>query len=399
MYKLLLAGACSLALFSTTPHPSQLHESQSRVGLLQCFPDRNLENVFLRAREMAAAIPVTHSADKVTYVEYLNGAKGPYPRDPETDYVWRKIPLTLLNPGTGELRTTVITRTIENGIVPTMMVSDDNAFLIAVEPRSSGTVWNWWNTSLTVLAPQGWVVAASHWKRYPSGVSLTYTPFSVSLVSALPELVSMGRAHAENDIATAFKTLERVPSRVVRGASVAQVLQEHLPNLAHAVISVEHADEYDVRVYKHDGGTFDPLSRAFVIFGGNGDAAFNATRSAAGALGLMQVMPRTWAEARELYPSAHLPARDMLPEHSHSTEIVAGFLTADRHLGLLAVYARRRGISLETLLGREDLQTLVLASYNMGPGRVGAQLRNPQWRDRVTAETHGYLAKFDQFTR
>jgi hypothetical protein len=365
--------------------------------LLRCSAGKDLSATFAQARELAAGIPVIHSDDIVSYRETLVGPKGPYPRPPQKDYRSRAIPLTLLRPETGELRTTSVTRVIENGKLPTLLFSDDHAFVLAVESRPSGTVWNWWNTSLTVLAPQGWVVAAIHWKRYPSGVSLTYTPFSASLALALPDVIALGERHIETDLASAFAILRNVPSALEPNVSVAEMIERRIPSMARVIMAVEHADPYDVQMFRNGFGSFDPLHRASVIFGTNGNEAFSITRSSAGALGIMQVMPRTWKEVRDHYPEAHLPSWDRLPEHSHPFEMVAGLLTVDMHLRMIANYGERRGVSLEQLLSRSDLQTLALASFNGGPRRVGVQLGNPKWRASLQQETRDYLHKFDAF--
>ena len=404
MHDILLAGACTLALFSnsySSSPPSSLAPNASACSTqcsAACSQKPDIEAVLAEARRRVAMIPVTHSQKIVSYTEHLRGPAGSYPRR-NRDFEERSIPLELFNPTTGEQRSIIITRRIVNGTLPIALTSDDGEFIIVVEDRPSGRVWNWWNTALAVVAPEGWLVAANNWKRESTGESLVYTPFSVALATTYPELIDLGEQHVDRDVQVAFEHLRHVPSRVDSRMSVADMLTKHLPDLVHAIISVEHADPYDVSVFRQGKSSFDPLERPFVIFGSNGNAAFNATRSSAGAMGVMQVMPGTWSDMQGLYPSARLPSRSRLPAHSHPEEIVAGLLTADYHLSLLANYARRRNIALNALLARDDLQSLALASFNGGPGRVGVQLRNPSWRDKLHPETRSYLAKFDGWSR
>ncbi len=396
MQSLLLASACSLALFSTTPSLSPTNQCSVHEP---AFVDPIKEG-----RDLLRGVPVRHSARVVPYVEYLNGDKGTYARrgkgqKADADYEWRTIPLSLRNVATGEVRVITITRMIEHGRLPVAILSDDKQFIVAVDVRPSGTVWNWWNTSLSVLFPDHWVVTALKWEREPSGETLITTPPSTDLLAAYPEVITEGHRHQDRDIREALSLTAHAPSKAKPGLTVAQFVTRYLPDLARSIMSVEHADPYDVRAYQRGIGSYDPLLRATAIFGLSGDEAFSATRSSVGARGVMQIMPSTCSSMHVLYPTARIPPGCATSGHSHPTEIAAGLLVADYHVSLLMRSAAKRGITRDELLERSDLQSLVLASYNGGPGRVGKFLKAKQWRTKLAPETQNYLAKYDELRR
>ncbi len=393
---IILASAFLWAFFS---NPTPLEILPPPVpSFLASRVDGYLQNHLAKAREMVSVIPVVHSQEIRPYTETMVTDGGSYTRK-RSDYAWRTIPLALLNPSTGEIRTTLITRTIRNGTLPTLLTSNDGQFLIAVETRAYGTVWNWWNTGFTVLSPNGWIVVAINWEREPSRENYIYTPFSRDLITAFPSLVRIGRSHVEDDVDAALALLEHVPSRAWPGNSARAMIETYLPDLPFAIISVEQADAHEVAVARAGGVSFNPLDRAYTIFGGNGDTSFGATRSPVGARGLMQVMPETCEQTRRLYPSAQIPDGCMQYPHGHVTELVTGMLVVDDHLATVIASVRKRGISAEDVLRRPDLPFLVLISYNSGPGRsIKAVRGSNDIRASIPQETRGYLKKYDAWS-
>lgn len=387
----LLAGACSLLLFSNSDlalHPHAFPHI--------CLAEQPIERALATARASAEAVTIAHSKRIVHYTEYLIGSNGRYPRKHDLDYEWRTIPMTFIETATGQQRVAVFTRQIVNGALPVILFSDDYHFIIALEQRPSGSVWNWWNTPFTVLAPEGWVVGAMHWERYPSKTSVVYTPPSADLLDAFPELFFIGEMHFNEDLAWALEALRDVPSHTQEKVSVATLIETHLPDLPRAIVAIEHADPYDVEWYEHNGGRLDPLRRAFAIFGANGINAFSITRSSAGANGVMQIMPGTCIETRAQYPDAKIPRGCSTPLHGHPIEIMSALPIIDYHLSVMAQYAFLcDGSTVEQFLARDDLADLVLAAYNGGPSRVGRALKSPQWRDALRLETRGYLEKYE----
>ena len=93
-----------------------------------------VDELFPRAREIAAKIPVNHSTGSTTYRHTIIHSKSSTTRTP-TDFVWRTIPLVLLNLSSCELTTTTITRRIENGNVATLLSTDDSKFISIINKR------------------------------------------------------------------------------------------------------------------------------------------------------------------------------------------------------------------------------------------------------------------------
>lgn len=349
--------------------------------------------LFVEARRIAGDMPVTHSENVVRYVQYKTYPRGadPWMQD---DYTERTIPLVLINVFTCELVPTFVTRRVSKGRVPTLLPSDDGRFLVMVEPRAYGALWNWWNTPFRVVMPEGFVVAALHWKRHPSGQSVVYTPGSADVMNAAPTLSEIGRHHFREDIRAAYQILVDAQSLAIPGKSVPNVIETHFPRLLETIVVIEHADDHEVATYREGGYPMNPLERPFAIIGANRDEAYRYTRSKAGALGLMQVMPKTCRDVRGKY-RAPIPA-DCFGEdtHAHPVELATSMLVVDYHLSLMRARLQKKGETPEEFASRPEMRLMVRAAYNTGPGRVSSLVRaRKDWTLLLLAETRGYLAK------
>ena len=350
------------------------------------------DELFQRARTMALKIPVTHSTESATYRRIIIHGKSSTIQHP-TDFVWRTIPLVLLNQSTCELVATTITRRIRNGDVPTLLSADDGPFLIYIEPRPQGTLWNWWNTPLQVLAPDNWIVAAVHWKHYSTGESIAYTPGSADLMNAFPSLVEIGRYHIRGDTEEAYGLLRFVGSHAIPSLTVPDVMRRFFPHLIETIISIEQADDHEVEAYRTGAYAINPIDRPFAVIGANPERAYAYTRSKAGARGLLQIMPGTCRDIHTEYRPP-ISASCMGIEHSHPEEIAAAMLVFDYHLSLLMKNLRKPGESREAFAERPQIEIMLRASYNTGPSRVSRLVRQEKnWTARLLKETRGYLLK------
>lgn len=352
-----------------------------------------VETLFEEARAIAATIPVEHSAELTPYTEMLVYPKYKQPRT-RTDFVRRSIPLVLLNTFTCELAITSVTRVIKRRSLPTVLSTDDSRFIVFVEERAYGAVWNWWNSSLHVLAPEGWIVASLHWKERSTGQSIVYTPGSGDLIISFPSLPDVGREHFRSDHDAAAKRLANVPSRAVPGMSVESVIMTFFPRLLETIVSIEHADDHEVAAYRNGEFPVSPIDRPFAVIAGNPETAFAFTRSKAGARGMMQVMPSTCEDMRNKYLSAQIPPGCFEMPHPHVVELTTAMLVLDYHLSIISQRLRRQGETPEEFAARPEMKLLLRAAYNTGPGRVSTAVRSQKnWSARLLSETRGYLVK------
>lgn len=351
-----------------------------------------VDELFPRAREIAAKIPVNHSTDSTTYRHTIIHSKSSTTRTP-TDFVWRTIPLVLLNLSSCELTTTTITRRIENGNVATLLSTDDSKFLIFIEPRPQGTLWNWWNTPLQVHTPENWVVAAVHWKNYSTKESIVYTPGSADLMNTFPQLAEVGRYHIREDIEEAYGLLRFVGSHAIPTLTVPEMMERFLPRLLESIISIEQADDHEVAMYRDGKYGINPIDRPFAVIGANLQNAYRYTRSPVGARGLMQIMPDTCAGILKAYRPP-LSSQCIGKEHSHPEELAAAMLVFDDQLATLMRMLRKPNESREAFAERPQIEIMLRASYNTGPHRVSRLVRQEKnWTDRLLTETRGYLLK------
>lgn len=351
-----------------------------------------VEELFPEARAMALRVPAAHSNSVVSYSETRIHNRGTSVRR-KSDFSERTIPIVFLNLSSCELVQSTITRRIENGRVPTILSTDDGRFIVYIEPRPYGTLWNWWNTPLQVLMPEQWIVAAIHWKRHPSGESVVYTPGSADLMNVFPTLAELGRYHIRSDISSAYEILSDVRSRAITGMTVPSVMQTFFPRLIESIISIEHADDHEVATYRSGAYNVNPIERPFAIIGANPEKAYSVTQSSAGARGLMQVMPETCKHIRQIY-SPRIPVNCYDEPHGHPVELASAMLVIDYHLSILVQRLRRPDESLEAFATRPEMKLLLRAAYNTGPGRVSKAVKTKKdWSTALLAETRGYLVK------
>ncbi len=352
-----------------------------------------LPELFEEARALIVEIPVTHSAESTTYTETLIYPKYRKVRT-RTDFVRRTIPLVLLNTMTCELRTTSVTRVIKKHALPTVLSTDDLQFVVFVEERAYGAVWNWWNTPLQVLLPEGWIVAALHWKERTTGQSIAYTPGSGDSITSFPFLPDIGREHFRVDESVAVERLMDVPSLSVPGMSVGSVIVSFFPRLLETIVSIEHADDHEVAAYRNGEFPVSPIDRPFAVIAGNPQHAFAFTTSRAGARGMMQIMPLTCEDMRRRYPSAGIPRGCFEMPHPHPVELATAMLVIDYHLSVLSEKLRKPRETPQEFAQRPEMRMMVRAAYNGGPGRVTKAVKTrADWVSRLLAETRGYIVK------
>lgn len=192
-----------------------------------------------------------------------------------------------------------------------------------------------------------------------------YTPYSSVLHQ--PEVVARGKEVVAKLVADALTDLraQGVRSRAQPDKLVADVIH---PDLLTSIAVIEHTESSSLR--KDPAKT---VERVYATIGLNPGVAYNYSRSSAGALGLFQFMPRTYASLANQ------------PRHGLKIEFEAGMRD---HLNAMKASAIYMDLILsqfpqEVRAANHDFKTFeyIAAGYNGGYGRVRRAI--DIWDDQI----------------
>jgi hypothetical protein len=348
--------------------------------------------IIAQSRKDLATMRIRH-ADKMVVFKKTVRANGKATLRDDRDWLWREVPVALLNARTCQTTLSIAWKEGKPG-KEAGISSIDPRFTFAIEPRLSGTNWNWWNTGILAAAADTafldrFVVVALAWKR-PGGATAIYSPVSADLLETYPELSALGRSHLELKSAAARIRLRRlhVGSIALPDMQLADVVEKHFAGTLTLIPLIEHTDEEEVAAYRQGKILVDPYARLLAEIGANLDMAKAYTKSKAGAEGLWQVMPKTYKGLR-----ANRPEAELLPDCANTScfqdeQVTASALLLDEHT---AYYIRKLG---SEILRDRRFPGMQLAGYNTGPARVVRGVsKKTDWKDSLLPETIGYLAK------
>ena len=201
---------------------------------------------------------------------------------------------------------------------------------------------------------------------------VVYTPYSAGLRSQ--ELVDAGKAYFSKTINQVFVDLNQkgIRSKAFNDRPLTQVVDEQL---AKAIMTIEHADTAALKT--------DPdhaLDRFYITLATNEDQAFGYSRSSAGALGVAQFMPKTYAAMVARNPQLKLEPNFDKAMRSVSTSLKAQMLYLDTLLTELPIDAR-----LGYFEYPEESREFMVAAYNGGAGRI--RLAMSFWVQATGAKT------------
>jgi hypothetical protein len=254
----------------------------------------------------------------------------------------------------------------------------DGRGLVLTSPSPSNIVVkssNWINSDYQSQDPTHLVVAV----RYPIHYEIkegkkvvaydteqaVYTPYSTTLHQ--PEVIERGKKIVEDLIASALTDLRArgIKSRAQPDKLVADVID---PNLLTSIAVIEHADSSALR--RDAAGTID---RVYATIGLNPGAAYNYSRSSAGALGLFQFIPSTYNSLAKqgygLKPNFEEGMRD------HQNAMKAAAIYMDIILAQYPAAVRAANTDLKTF-------EYIAAGYNGGYGRVKTAIQI--WDDQIS---------------
>jgi len=210
------------------------------------------------------------------------------------------------------------------------------------------------NSRFEVMEPvDGFVLAL---RKNVRGRAAIYTPWSLELDSR--ELMSAGYGYMNAMVDRAYNRLYmRVRSRALPRKSVVEVVPR---DIIFTLIFVEHIDGSVMR----SGDSVVPFAqKTLVMFGANGRDSFRYSRSRAGARGIGQIMPATYAATRRAYQEARLLRSFLAGTEDHENSVMAMYCLLDSVIANLQPWQRQR------LLARGNEMNLgfyLAAAYNAG---------------------------------
>lgn len=243
------------------------------------------------------------------------------------------------------------------------------------------------NTEFTIKRPEGFIVLAI--KRVVGGKKngyreVVYTPYSKEL--DLPEIRQEGQNYLRTMISRAADNLRQ---RGVRSRSFGMLVADVVPSSVAFTLSInEHIDPGRFRAGVPD---VKLINEVLVVIGANKENAFRYAVSKAGARGLFQFIPTTYALVRIKYPKVDLERDFIKGMDDHLNAAKGSLLLFDLDMSRLPKEDREYLRNNPETMGR-----YLAATYNGGPGHATSALKRHGrgWEKYVKPETIVYLQKF-----
>lgn len=233
------------------------------------------------------------------------------------------------------------------------------------------------NTRFTVNKPAGGKVLALKYLITPkeSGgkaeiekaiYSGVYVPYSPELVN--PEVSAYGAQYLDGVITQVVTQLQNTPSVSQPGKTIPAAIQ---PALVRSLLYAEHMDTSE---FLSTSDTKQLIAKINVLLAGNEGETWKYSVSSAGAAGISQFIPSTYASLVKRHASAKLISDFVTGMRNHVNAVKATYLLLDDYIaevqnragdGFLAAHAFEYGV----------------AAYNGGPVRIAKAARTygPLW--------------------
>ncbi len=184
-----------------------------------------------------------------------------------------------------------------------------------------------------------------------------YVPYSPALSS--PDVVAYGANYLNGVIRQVTAGLQGLPSQAVPGKTITEAIK---PSLVKALVYAEHTDTGKILSGNQDDilGTIDQLN---ILFATNEEDTYRYSVSSAGARGIAQFMPSTYASLVQRHPEAALNPDFVAGMSDHVNAIKAMYLLIDDYAGTVRVKAQQG-------YAEGQLFDYGAASYNGGTTRV-----------------------------
>ena len=284
-----------------------------------------------------------------------------------------------------------------------------------VASRDFEVVVNWWNTFNSDLSVKNkgqdngeqYVVLANmylvpnkggpaHGSRRNGNryLDIVYVPYSRALHSEA--MIDAGKVFLESQVAQAFTDLreKQVKSRAYSGQLATDTISE---NFIKCLLMNEHADPGWTLSTKEKGRWV--AERFLILLAANSERAFRFSDSRTGALGIAQIMPKTYANIVKLYPDADLIGDVDRGRAEMANAIKSSILVCDDLHSAVVRNMRGDSSSLQQKYRRlfdakseEEVDEIRAAMYNGGPKKyiIATGSINPRVQETVT-----YVKKFN----
>ena len=199
-----------------------------------------------------------------------------------------------------------------------------------------------------------------------------------------PEVVNAGKLYVKNTIDIAREKLRQ------KGYSIAP----NIADMAERLSIVEHVDHYRFRTEYHPNIYND----IFTLYALNEGQTYRYSVSSAGAGGMVQMIPSTYAMIRRLYAGAAL-----MPDF---VEGMRNHVNASQAMLLYIQMTYNDLVANQTVFdaiqsGLATEAELMSAGYNSNPARLAGYIRRggSNWKNLIPRETQIYLQINDSINR
>ncbi len=336
-----------------------------------------------QAKTILAGIHLDHTLSPV-YKNIKNKKTGKTTKT-LTSYnlVEKDIALAILNPATNSIVTTVGK---QNG--KTMKFSN-------TEVSVKLTTFNGVNSKFHVSVPEGGKILALKYlisnpdsgskAAIENGLSeAVYVPYSSGLND--PLVLQYGADYLNNIISNVAASLQNLPSSAVPGQTVTQAIP---PAMIKALVYAEHTDT--AQVLRGDVQT--TINQLNILFATNQGDAYKYSVSSAGARGISQFIPSTYASLVQRHSDVGLIPDFVAGMSDHTNSIKAMYLLLDDYAGTVRVKAAQGFAS-----GR--IFDYAAASYNGGTTRVARAINayGPDWNIDHAQEINSLQSQVNNLT-
>lgn len=199
-----------------------------------------------------------------------------------------------------------------------------------------------------------------------------------------PEVVNAGKLYVRNTIDIAREKLRQ------KG----YVITPKIADIAERLSIVEHVDHYRFRTEYHPNIYND----IFTLYALNEGQTYRYSVSSAGAGGMVQMIPSTYAMIRRLYPSANLMPDfvEGMRNHVNASQAMLLYIQMtynDLVASPTVADALSNGIATEA--------ELMSAGYNSNPAKLPGYIKRggANWKNLIPRETQIYLQINDSINR
>lgn len=199
-----------------------------------------------------------------------------------------------------------------------------------------------------------------------------------------PEVVNAGKLYVHNVVEIARQRLKQ------KGISI----QAGVADIAERLATVEHVDHDRFRKEPH----LNIYKDIFTLYALNEGQTYRYSVSSAGAGGMVQMIPSTYAMIRRRYPNVGLIPDFVEGMRNHVNATQAMLLYMQMTWNDLA---SNQTVSEAMAIGIATQKQLMAAGYNSNPARLGGYINRggAGWTSLIPRETQIYLQIYDSLER